>query len=279
MAGQEHLIIVMGETGAGKTSFINEVTGSTLRVGHGLESCTSEVHLSNPIRLQGQQFILVDTPGFNDTTRTDADILMEISVFLGKSHKQKKQIAGVVYLHDITNIRMRGTAVRNIKMFKEAVGDYAADNVVIVTTKWPLVEKNTGDERHEQLGRGADFFLPLLDHGATMVKNDEVPADEIFAAVVAKPLTVPLQLPYELVDKKKKVIKTSVGDILSRDLKRALTDAKSRYKQQEKDLKAQKKVLSPEELKRLKAEIKQAKEEKAREVKEKNAAINQKVSV
>jgi predicted GTPase len=65
--------------------FINAVTGSELQVGHGLESCTSEVHLSNSITLRGQEFLLVDTPGFNDTTRTDADILMEISVFLGRS--------------------------------------------------------------------------------------------------------------------------------------------------------------------------------------------------
>jgi hypothetical protein len=174
---------------------------------------------------------------------------------------------------------MRGTAVRNIKMFKEAVGDYAADNVVIVTTKWPLVDKATGDTRHKQLGEGADFFRPLVEHGATMVKNDEVPAEEIFATVIAKPLAVPLQLPYEVVDKKKKVNKTSAGGILSLDLKRTLNDAKSRYKQQEKDLKAQKKTLSPEELKRLKAEIKQAKEDKAREIKEKNALINQKVAL
>jgi hypothetical protein len=65
--------------------FINAVTNSGFRVGHGLQSCTSDVKLSKPFAVKGQRVKLIDTPGFDDTNRTDADILRDITVFLGAS--------------------------------------------------------------------------------------------------------------------------------------------------------------------------------------------------
>jgi putative ribosome biogenesis GTPase RsgA len=34
------LVAVMGQTGTGKSSFINKATGGSLKVGHRLEPCT-----------------------------------------------------------------------------------------------------------------------------------------------------------------------------------------------------------------------------------------------
>jgi hypothetical protein len=65
------------------TQFINRVSNSKLPVGHGLESCTSKVYFSEPFELLGRRIIMFDTPGFDDTNRTDAEILAEISLFLG----------------------------------------------------------------------------------------------------------------------------------------------------------------------------------------------------
>lgn len=50
----EKLIAVMGPTGSGKTSFINLVSGSDLRVGRGLQSCTSTVQVAPPFQLDGR---------------------------------------------------------------------------------------------------------------------------------------------------------------------------------------------------------------------------------
>ena len=54
--------------------FVNLVSGSSLGVGQGLESCTSEVQTSTPFSVGEKQVILIDTPGFGDTTLTDSDI-------------------------------------------------------------------------------------------------------------------------------------------------------------------------------------------------------------
>ena len=73
---------VMGATGSGKTSFINLVSGSNLKVGHGLKSCSTVVQPSTPFELDGRLVTLIDTPGFDDTTMSDTDILKVIAAFL-----------------------------------------------------------------------------------------------------------------------------------------------------------------------------------------------------
>ena len=90
----------MGATGSGKSTvstvclaviirgspdslqFINLASGSTLRVGMGLESCTAEVKLADKFALDGSSVTLIDTPGFDDTSLSDTDILEMIAAFL-----------------------------------------------------------------------------------------------------------------------------------------------------------------------------------------------------
>ena len=91
---------VMGATGSGKTSvsrarpaitvrsspsrlqFINLASGSNLRIGLGLESCTAEVKLADKFTLDGRAVTLIDTPGFDDTSMSDAEILKINAAFL-----------------------------------------------------------------------------------------------------------------------------------------------------------------------------------------------------
>ena len=90
----------MGATGSGKSSvsrlrpvimtrnpptcpqFINLASGSSLQVGNDLESCTDEIRLADEFTLDGGAVILVDTPGFDDTSKSDVNILKMIAAFL-----------------------------------------------------------------------------------------------------------------------------------------------------------------------------------------------------
>ena len=67
------------------TQFINLVSGSNLPVGEGLLSCTAEVKMSPSFELAGYHVTLIDTPGFDDTFKTDTEILKLISAFLANS--------------------------------------------------------------------------------------------------------------------------------------------------------------------------------------------------
>jgi predicted GTPase len=64
---------------------VNQVSNSSLKVGDELESCTSEIQVSEEFVLDGRRVALVDTPGFDDTNTSDTDVLKAIAAFLGRS--------------------------------------------------------------------------------------------------------------------------------------------------------------------------------------------------
>jgi len=61
--------------------FISVATGIDAGVGHDLQSCTSEISMIK-MSFPGHNIIFVDTPGFDDTNRSDSDILKMISNWL-----------------------------------------------------------------------------------------------------------------------------------------------------------------------------------------------------
>lgn len=67
------------------SQFINLVTGSSLGIGRGLRSRTNAVQLIGPFSLDGRRAFFVDTPGFDDTMRSDTDVLQMIATFLAAS--------------------------------------------------------------------------------------------------------------------------------------------------------------------------------------------------
>ena len=47
-----------------------------------LESCTAEVQLANEFTLDERAVTLIDTPGVDDTSKSDTDILRMIAAYL-----------------------------------------------------------------------------------------------------------------------------------------------------------------------------------------------------
>ena len=67
---------------ADNAQFINMISNSELEMGHGLRSCTASVGRSQPFEFLGKHVTLIDTPGFDDTTVSDTDILKMIALYL-----------------------------------------------------------------------------------------------------------------------------------------------------------------------------------------------------
>ena len=67
------------------TQFVNLVSGSNLITSDALESCTNAVQPGRPFDLDGRRVVLIDTPGFDDTVRSDVDVLNMIAAFLETS--------------------------------------------------------------------------------------------------------------------------------------------------------------------------------------------------
>lgn len=65
--------------------FIHQATGADTGIGHDLESCTSEIGMIK-MPFLGHNIVFVDTPGFDDTKKSDSDILKMISDWLEKTY-------------------------------------------------------------------------------------------------------------------------------------------------------------------------------------------------
>ncbi|KAL4062203.1 P-loop containing nucleoside triphosphate hydrolase protein [Scleroderma yunnanense] len=165
-------VAVMGSTGSGKTTFINVASGSELRVGMGLESCTNEVQTSIPFTVGGRQVLLLDTPGFDDTTMTDTDVLRIISAYLVAMNKQGARLVGVIYMQRISDFKVGGSARRDLRMFQELCGEEAYENVIVVTNMWGTVPHEDGVAREHELATKDIFYKPILERKGIMLRHD-----------------------------------------------------------------------------------------------------------
>ena len=62
---------------------MNQISKSQLEIGDDLESCTSDIQISEVFSLEDRQVVLIDTPGFDDTNKSDTDVLKLIAGFMG----------------------------------------------------------------------------------------------------------------------------------------------------------------------------------------------------
>ncbi|KAI6165663.1 P-loop containing nucleoside triphosphate hydrolase protein [Pisolithus thermaeus] len=160
-------VVVMGSTGSGKTTFINLASGSELRVGSGLESCTNEVQTSIPFKVGGKQVVLLDTPGFDDTSMTDTDVLRIISAYLVAMNKQGARLVGVIYMQRISDLKIGGSARRDLRMFQELCGEEAYENVIVELASKdifykPILERKGRMMRHYNTQKSAHCILEEL---------------------------------------------------------------------------------------------------------------------
>ncbi|KZP03910.1 hypothetical protein FIBSPDRAFT_443279 [Athelia psychrophila] len=218
----------MGATGTGKSTFINLISGSTLRIGDGLESCTDTMSATAPFDFQGRKVVLFDTPGFDDTTKSDTDILKMIAIFLTTYHQDGVKLAGVIYMYNINGVRMSGIATRNFRMFRKLCGDESLKNVVIVTNFWSQVDHAQGTARETELCTNDKFFKPVLDMHAKLLRHNgtRVGASTIIEGIMGNH-PIALRIQDEILVEQKSLLETAAGTELNHELKeQALKHAK-----------------------------------------------------
>ncbi|KAI0789968.1 P-loop containing nucleoside triphosphate hydrolase protein [Abortiporus biennis] len=218
-ASNDVVIAVMGATGTGKSTFINLVSGANFATGNGLISCTDQVSYSKPFEVAGRRVVLIDTPGFDDSTLSDTDVLKMVALHLSMTYEQGFKLNGLIYMHRITDFKMGGISRRNFNMFRKLCGDDTLQNVLIVTTMWGLVDKEMGEARERELMSDERLMKPVIDKGARMVRHDndvQTARNIMFMMLNNRPMA--LQIQKEIIDEKKDISETAAGVELDREL-------------------------------------------------------------
>ncbi|KAG6833285.1 hypothetical protein H0H87_009460, partial [Tephrocybe sp. NHM501043] len=208
------IIPIIGITGVGKSSFINILLGEddVAPVGHTLNSHTDHIqHIAYPHPYKaGCRVVVIDTPGFDHTTVDDREILRRIAVWLARSYDANMKLAGIIYLHEISQGNMSPVR-RNLDTFSKLCGPSAIKNVVLATTKWGDIPQPLGDER-EKLLRD-HHWKDMLDHGSVMFRHEgtQTSAQIIVDQILAQEPLDAVQIQKELIDLNKVLAETEAG--------------------------------------------------------------------
>lgn len=169
---------------------------------------------------------LVDTPGFDDTERTDAEVLSLLANWLAITYSNQTKLHGILYLHRITDVRMQGSARRNLKVFRDLCGQDALSKVVLVTTMWEkLSSQEEGEEREVELKTTGAFWGYMVKKGSKLERytNDMQSAKRLVDMFLpANDDTIPeiatLAIQEEMTVQKKSLADTAAGEIVRDDI-------------------------------------------------------------
>jgi hypothetical protein len=169
---------------------------------------------------KGKRIFLIDTPGFDDTNRSDSEVLKDVAFWLAAAYTKSTQLAGILYLHRISDVRMAGSALRNLRMFKQLCGSTNLNSVILATTHWKSVDEATGREREQELIATEEFWGGMVEKGSTVVRHDgtKQSALNIISSLVDKKIRITLEIAKQLIDQKRELSDTDAGQALQQEL-------------------------------------------------------------
>ncbi|KAF9001085.1 hypothetical protein BDQ17DRAFT_1426651 [Cyathus striatus] len=147
-------VIVIGVTGAGKSTFINTLLPEDggMKVDHcSLKPCTINLEHATlefaDDEHPDRRLIVVDTPGFNGTGESDAEIWARIANWMMNSLRNGVKIAGIIYLQDITL-----TTANSATVYDKILYEGVRSNIVVLgMTKWTDKTNTKGEARLRDL--------------------------------------------------------------------------------------------------------------------------------
>lgn len=233
MSAQTQIYVaVMGVTGSGKSSFIKCcVEKNDIDIGHDLKSCefnnsitstwlkltylnifigTKDVMMHSFNHSPSVRVNLIDTPGFDDgNDLSDADILKKISDWLANLYRGGVKLNGLLYLHRIIDVRLQGSARKNLTVFQKVCGNDALKNVTLVSTMWDTINRDSQDlakKREKQLLDDDEFWGEMVrEHGTQVGRhyNTRESAMKLLKRFIDSPDTrVVVDLQQEVIDGK-----------------------------------------------------------------------------
>jgi polyhydroxyalkanoate synthesis regulator phasin len=211
------------------------------------------------LELDGRTVTLIDTPGFDDAYRSDADILAHIAKWLRTTYNEGMLLTGIILLQPITANKGYRSEARQTRLYRNICGPQAFENTVIATTMWSeLRDKNDGYIRVQQRTESPEFWAEMVDQGARVINhnNTSESAHKILRSLM-KRHKVTLQMQRELSDNNGNLYKTTAARQLDEDLGEKL----NQLHEQLSNMRADRHQLT-EEVNRLKTKLVKVEEER-----------------
>lgn len=180
----------------------------------GTEACQAV-----PVVIGNTPALLIDTPGFDDTKRSDSEILSEIASVLTIQYESGMKLKGIIYMHRITDIRYGSSAVKTFDICRHLCGDEALKNVLLVTARWSDVQESVGASRECDLRD--NFWSFMLGRGSNMSRfhDDRDSAIGLVSQLLVKEDCV-LGLQREISEEGKSLDETSAGAYVTENVEK-----------------------------------------------------------
>src|SRR5204863_7936488 len=123
-------------------------------------------------------------------------------------------LSGIIYLHRITDVRMAGSSLRNLSMFKKLCGENFYSQVMLVTTMWDnLRSRDVGEQREKELLRKKEWWGLMAQRGSKTIRHNGSKGSALM--IINHLMNIRdgaiLDIQREIVDEKRDLADTSAG--------------------------------------------------------------------
>ncbi|KAM7208147.1 P-loop containing nucleoside triphosphate hydrolase protein [Naviculisporaceae sp. PSN 640] len=220
-------IMLFGMTGAGKSTFISRLTGQEVGIGHGLVSSTVNTTCYKAQFNPNTTVNLIDTPGFDDTSRSNTEILRPIAECVATLQREGKPLLGIICLQRINDVRLSGSAVRTFEVLRRICGVDNYNRILLATTMWDDLDETRREDALVRETRLHEYWGGLFNNQSeTILRRDSETEEEAGRRAVRALLDKhprgayhpPLLIQYEMVVKDKAVEETEAGRYIRGEL-------------------------------------------------------------
>jgi hypothetical protein len=133
----------------------------------------------------------------------------------------KIPLRGIIYLHQIHENKMKGSARQYLEIFRSLCGDHALGNVMLVTTRWDRIEPHElGDALRREQELIDKWWAPMQKMGAQVAqfRGSRGEAEAMILELVRDRPSVVLEIQKELVDGNMEIGETRAGQQLGQQM-------------------------------------------------------------
>ncbi|KAK5653197.1 hypothetical protein OQA88_9095 [Cercophora sp. LCS_1] len=219
-SNEQDIILVLGPTGVGKSSFIHHFVegGRTPKVGAELASETQGIEAFQCIS-NGHRFLVVDTPGFDDSYWSETSVFEELVSWLAATFSSNVRLTGVILMTSILSVRLGGSLRRPLRYVKKLCGP-DLNGVVYVSTFWDRLESEAlGVSQEDKMRRTEEFDWVMGGcRPSFRSAGSEAAANAVVSYLLDRSKPMTLQIQHELVEQDQPLHQTVAGLFLTEDM-------------------------------------------------------------